>query len=66
MYSKTWVTVTVVLCVVFAVLAFPIFIRGEGPDCRDRVYSHWFRRHLVRVFRPSVGVLTTGVLESQA
>lgn len=30
MYSRAWVIVTVVLCVVFAVLAFPIFIRAKG------------------------------------
>ena len=31
MYSKPWMTVTVLLCLVFAVLAFPIFLRAKGP-----------------------------------
>jgi len=30
MYSKPWVIVTAVLCVVFSVLAFPIFVRAKG------------------------------------
>jgi hypothetical protein len=31
MHSRQWVIVTVVLCVVFAVLAFPVFLRAAGP-----------------------------------
>ncbi|MHC4116709.1 MAG: hypothetical protein ACYSWO_04295 [Planctomycetota bacterium] len=30
MYSKPWVIVTVILCVVFALLAFPIFMKARG------------------------------------
>ena len=30
MYSRPWVIVTVILCVVFAVLAFPIFVKARG------------------------------------
>ena len=31
MHSRPWVIVTVILCVVFAVLAFPVFLRAKGP-----------------------------------
>jgi len=31
MYSRPWVAVTVVLCVAFGVLAFPVFLRAKGP-----------------------------------
>jgi O-antigen/teichoic acid export membrane protein len=31
MYSRPWVVVTVVLCVAFGVLAFPVFLRAKGP-----------------------------------
>jgi ABC-type branched-subunit amino acid transport system permease subunit len=31
MYSRPWVAVTVVLCAVFGVLAFPVFLRAKGP-----------------------------------
>jgi hypothetical protein len=30
MYNRTWVIVTVILCVVFTALAFPIFARARG------------------------------------
>jgi ABC-type transport system involved in cytochrome c biogenesis permease subunit len=30
MYNRFWVTVTVVLCLVFAAIAFPIFLRAKG------------------------------------
>jgi O-antigen/teichoic acid export membrane protein len=30
MYSKPWMIVTVVLCLVFAALAFPVFLKAKG------------------------------------
>ena len=30
MYSRPWVIVTAILCVIFAVLAFPIFAKVRG------------------------------------
>ena len=31
MYSKPWVIVTAALCLVFAALAFPVFLKAKGP-----------------------------------
>lgn len=31
MHSKPWIIVTALLCIVFAVLAFPVFLRAKGP-----------------------------------
>ena len=30
MYDRTWILVTILLCLVFAVLAFPILLREKG------------------------------------
>lgn len=32
MHSRPWVIVTIVLCLIYAVLAFPIFLRARGSS----------------------------------
>ena len=32
MHSRPWMIVTTILCLVFAVLAFPVFLRARGPS----------------------------------